>query len=548
MVALVALGAASAGAQSVHSRKAGVIGGDPGALEADTSELDACEGAVKDDDRVSEHWDRGSILFEQGDYRRAIAEFVAAYCHGGGQYPSILLDIAKSFERVVDYEKAVAYLERYISEAPDSERQHRDRTANRAAVLRALPAKIRVATEPPGASVTVVGDTGVAAQARADDEVIEVRKGIYELRVELPGHQPLTHQLVAQIGQPYSFYFRLEPQKGTVRVFAGAADARIFVDRRLVGIGNYVETLPIGSYELTVEAPGRDPVTRPFEVSAGQTTDVTIELPARPKSGRRELITASTVGGAVFGGLALVTVFEDNTLAGSSGVLIGAAIGFGGSYFGVPEDTTVGTSSYVIGGTIVGAAEGALVALTICGDSCGDDTVSGIALASGVLGLGVTAGTAGRLNLSAGDAALLNSGAMWGSLTSLMFLEVFDASDDSVSDPLLLVGLNLGLLAGASVASRVEYSRGHVALIDLSGLAGIIAGVSLASAFPESSEGSERTAHFALGGMTLGLITGAYLLRDRDEPKTLRPLKPAAGAALDIRGEPVVTYGMHLTW
>jgi hypothetical protein len=543
--------ATAAYAQSVHSRRAGVIGGDPDTLAADTREVDECiETPGIDEARrleiAAEHYDRADVLFHQGDFEGAVVEFVAAYCHGRGAATTVLIDIAECYERLVNYEKAVAYMDRFVLAAPDELRDKRNFISYRVGVMRNLPAKIRVASIPPGAQVTLTGATGVAAQAEAGATApIEVRKGAYEMKVELPGYEPITETVVAQIGQPYSYYFRLEPQTGSIRVFASPPDARIFIDKRLAAIGSHVETLPIGTYTVTVEAPDREPRSESVAVAAGRVADVRIALPQPARSGRTELIVAGTVGGTIFGAAALVSAMGDDSTVGSLGALGGAGIGFAGTYYGVRESTTVGTSSYVIGGTLIAATEGALIARLACKQGrCDDETVTGIALASGIAGLVFTTATAPRFSFDAGDAALLNSTATWGGATGALFWSVFD-KDDRIGEPLVLVGLNAGILAGATLASRYEVSRGHVALVDLSGLAGIIAGVALASAFKEGDTGSdsERTQHFALGGMTVGLITGAYLTRGRDAPRSLGKATPTLATVHDLADRAVFTLG-----
>ncbi len=553
LIATAAAAVAPAHAQSAHKRQAGVIGGAPS--ENRTERIETCElpaGLSEDeiDARTEEHWDRGHILYAQGDFDGAIDEFVAAYCHG--RYASILFDIGQAYERLVDYERAVAYWDRYVVDAPEDERAKRDMVAYRVETLRRLPARIKVATLPPGATVTLTGPTGVAAEDRANEnEPIEVRRGLYSMRIELAGYEPIVREVSAEIGQPYSYYFRLEPLRGRVRISASPATARIFVDDKLVGIGNYSDNLPIGTYRVTVEGAGRATVTRAAEVQADRPTDLSIELPDKPRSGRRELLVASTLGGGIFGGTAFTTVFGQDTTGASLGGTLGLGVGFAGAYFGADDDVSVGTSSYLIGATLIGAGEGALIASWACrNDRCDtDDVVPGVALASGIAGLGFAAATADRFDLSAGDAALINSGAMWGTTAGALFWAVFD-QDDRVGEPLVFVGLNAGIAAGAAAAARTDYTRGHVALIDLSGLAGLVAGVALAGAFPEKDSTdedgeSERVVHFALGGMTVGLISGAYFLRNRSEPKSPGNLKlaPTVSAAKDETGASVPTFG-----
>jgi|GEM_PF-1282439 len=504
---------------------------------------------------AQDHFSRGGTLYNQGDYEGAIIEFVAAYCDV--PHYTVLYNIAQSFERLVQYERAVAYLERMIKETPPAASAVREKLRFRVQVLKKLPAQIKVATMPPGATVTLLGSHGIAAQGAANkDTPLKVRSGRYRLQVHLPGYEPIGQWIDVQIGQPYSYYFSLKPLTGTLEVLTDPPDARIFIDNRLVAKGAHVERMPIGKYSLRIEAD--DHVTKkniPIEVRDGRTTKLNISLDQKPRSGRLELIVASSLGGASLGGGAFTTIFGENSTAASLGSALGLGIGIVGGYFGVPKNIPVGSSSFIIGSTLVGAAEAALVAAWINCDPfqkdsgtfdehCDVDVISGAAVAGSVAGLLFAAITEDKLRFSAGDAAVINSGAIWGSVAGALFFASFD-SDPRIAEPVILAGLNLGILGGGLIAARNEISRSHSALIDVAGLAGMIAGVALVDVI-EPGTRSERLPHFALAGMTVGLITGTYLTRNMDEPTTvpIRTLKPQLSGVRDITGRATATIGM----
>jgi hypothetical protein len=105
-------------------------------------------------------------------------------------------------------------------------------------------------------------------------------------------------------------------------------------------------------------------------------------------------LVATTIAGAAFGGGALTTIFEQGPLAGGGGALVGLVIGFGGGYFGVSRDISIGHSSYIINTTWIGAAEGAAISSLFACDPDQTDggpactrVVGGAAIASGVAGM-----------------------------------------------------------------------------------------------------------------------------------------------------------------
>jgi hypothetical protein len=155
--------------------------------------------------------------------------------------------------------------------------------------------------------------------------------------------------------------------------------------------------------------------------------------------------------------------------------------------------------------------------------------------------LSIAALTADRFNFDAGDAAMLNSGALWGAIGGGLFAAIFEFKE-GVSEGLVLGGLNLGVISGVLIAQRVDYSRRHVALIDLAGLTGMGVAVSLEAVIDNAVEGdntegagTERTAHYALAGMAGGLAVGAFLTRNIDVPK-VQNLTPVIQTSTDPAG------------
>lgn len=516
-----------------------------------TEELDNCridgEASTK---HAGEHFTRGLNLYSQGDYRAAIDEFVLSYCHR----PNVasLKNISESFRYLVDYEKAVAYLERYILENPSQQRNQRRILANHVEVLRKLPARLSIATEPPEASVTLTGETGIRARGISNaEEPIEVLKGKYVMTLEKVGYESRTETIEVKIGQPYSFFYQLKPKRGTLRVVTVPSTANIFIGDRRVAIGTYVEQLPVGRYTINVEADGHEPYKEDVEITGGDPKNITLELERKPRSGRLEMITAATLGGA-WAGSSVAALLSDKGEVVGGVVPLGIAIGFGGAYLAVPQDIPVGWSSYIIGATIIGASEGAfLAAHFVCptepngsrGD-CDDEALIAASLAGAVSGFLASSVTADWLDPDPGDASLINSGAIWGTTSGLLFWTVFDR-DQRIATPLTLAGLNLGILSGALLARRANVSRRHVTLIDVSGVLGLLAGGATGYALDESDSVTERIPHFALLGLTLGLITGTYLTRHIDEPPALGAVSPSMGTIRDADGDTMMTLGIR---
>lgn len=516
----------------------GVVCAAPASAQESDNQVDPahCQEPIDRDsatlrDRAAEHYRAGQKLYTVGEYELAIVEFREAYCLV--PVAEAVHNVAQAHERLANYENAVLWFEEYIRllAADTAESlEERDRIAHRVAVLRKLPARIRVATEPPGAKIALVGTAATVEGTANAKDPLRVPAGTYTMRVELEGFEPMSETVVAEMGQPYTYSFRLAHTMGEVRVSAEPEDARIFVDRKLVGVGGYVDRLAVGEHVVTVEAEGRGAKTRKVTLSATHATNVFVSLPEKEKSGRWELLAASTTFGLGAGSALGTLVLGRQSTSDLTGylTLVGGGIGFGGTYLGTPADISVGASSYLIGSAAWGTVEGLGLALVFDVDG---RAVGGLTLSSSVAFVIAGALSAGPLDLSAGDAALVNSGALWGSAAGLLFASAFSVSLDDrpqLVGTLLLVGVNAGLLTGATLARRFQISRGHAAVIDLAGLAGLVTGMSIASA---AEQGGSGPANFSLAGMTGGLLVGAILTRNMDRR---RPLAQTFGALTPI--------------
>ena len=478
---------------------------------------------------AAERYDRGEVLHLQGDYQGAVDELVRGYClvpelAGLMCRPRkcLLMDIAQSYERLVQYEKAVAYFERYllVIAKQDNTADEQRAVATRIQVLRQLRSTITVATEPRGARIVIANDAGPVA-TKGDGERLEVTAGNYTLTVEKTGYETIRQPLTVGIGQPYSYSFRLKPRSGHLRVQTVPGDARIIIDDRLAGIGSFSGDLEIGPHEIVVEARGYLDAREKVEIIAGETRLVSKSLARPPTSGKTQLIVAATLAGTVMGAAA-VGGSTDDELLGTLGGVAGLTIGGAGTYF-LYDDIDLGSSSYIITSGMIGVIEGVGIGV-LASDDPDAGWIGG--LVGGGVGAGFAMATAGRFRFTAGDAALLNSGASWGLMSGLWFTQVFHASSN-VGAAMVLGGTNLGVVGGVLAGRTLDYSRRHVALIDLAGLVGIATGLSVHSAVVGNAEDvmverDEQQAHFALAGMAIGLGAGAVLTRNMDAPKLPR--------------------------
>jgi len=513
-----------------RTRDAGFIGKEVPILEID--ECPANPPLPPDELRRvgSEHFERGEVLYVQGDYSGAVIELVAAYCIQ--PYYTILKDVGQAYERELDYEKAIAYFEKYVLAVPkDAQRTgpcapdpqvDRDNVAARIKVLQNLRAKVRVNTDPAGAKITLVDYQGVVAARGGTGDELAVLGGHYQVFVEREGYRTEQSEIDVGIGKPYTIFSTLQPRKGKLRVRTVPYDARLFLkypsgDTVAIGTGSYETELPSGKYKVSAEASGYLTASREIDILADRDTPIALDLPPEPQFGRRQLIAYATAAGSFAAGSIAAATENNPLIVGGAGA--GLVAGFFGSYFAAPRDIPLGTSSLTITSSLVGA--------TLLYNSASLFTdrneIRFPALGLGLIGGGaVGAFTGTRLHIKPGDAAVINSGAVWGTATGILFAGSFDA-DRKVTSGLVLSGLGMGTLGGVLVTRYFEVSRARAALIDVGGVVGIFIGLGIEGVVSAQTNANgsktESQTNYTLGGMITGLLIAGVLTRNMDAPQ-----------------------------
>lgn len=548
VAALVLWTAVAAADNSVEPRDDGYISKDVVQLEIDQCTPD--KNISKDEllRRGADYYQRGEVLYLQGDYRGAVKELVESYCEV--PFYSILKDIGQAYERELEYGRAIAYFSRYVLDVPaDAKRSNTCATdpqedkrnvLSRIQVLEKLPAKIRVQVTPSDAQVKIVQDSVTKAFGSSGTELV-VPGGPYQLVIERDGYVSSQRDIHPEIGKPYTFFETLQPKTSKLKIRTVPSDARIFLDKRLVGTGIYEVDSPGGKYTLTVEAQDRVTVTREIVVVPEKDLNLAIELPSEPEFGRKQLLAYSSIAGGVAAGLIAGTQSNGTIITASAIGGIGA--GFLGVYYGTDRNLALGTSSLTVTSSLIGAVGGGVLAATFNSD---------VDVYAPLIGGGlVIGGVAGYLvgdhtHPTPGDSAVINSGALWGTVAGGLFALSFEPSD-RISAGLVLSGLGMGTVGGVLLQRYFTVSRGRAALIDASGVVGIVLGLATENLVQQAVDNqatasSERTANYALGGLTAGLVLGGILTRTMDDTKLA--ITPTMSKSVGANGTSATTIGV----
>ncbi len=464
------------------------------------------------------HYEKAQELYATGDYDEAIAEYLQAYREK--PHPNVLYNIAQAYERLLDYAQSVVWFERYLAEAP-KDAVERPIVENRLRILRNLPARMSVTTIPEHVHAAVVDASN--HRREADTPVVfKLPAGAYTIELSQPGWEPESHDVAVEIGQPYFYQYRLKRSTAQVSIFTRPRGARVFIDDRLVGETPFAGTLDVGRHKLLLEHRDYPWHREDLDVKAGAPIQREITLTRPIRSGRTELVIAAMVFGGAAGPLLVASVLGDSTFGNSGlGLLVymlssGAGIGAGflGSFLATRDGIKVGYSSLMTGGAVWGTSFATSLSL---GLDVPTRYVYGLAIAGS--GIGMSAGflIARKLDISAGDAALVNSGGTWGTAAGALLAQAIIRSPSaSQFGWFILGGTTAGVLTGSLLAWKLELSRGHVGLIDVGGLAGTGLGFALGYVIGVNSGGEDNLqvgARYALGGMALGLLAGAVFTR-----------------------------------
>ncbi len=466
------------------------------------------------------HFEAGQRLFTEGDYSAAVAEFLRAY--ELKPHPDVLINIATSYERIYRPSEARDHYERFLHDAATTpeEAPLRQLAENRLRVLRALPGAITVDANRPGATTHLEGMER-SLDGTTPHRFAELSPGHYHIHISLADHVPQDLEVELLPGGQNVVNVQLEHQLQTLTIFSRPDGARVFLDDREVGTTPFSQPIEVGrKRRLRLEAADY-PAHR-------ETIDLLPEAPLRRnivfrrplRSGRSELVLGSMVyggAGAVLaaeaaGGPKLDGLVRLGIDLGAS--LVGVGMGFLVSTLVSDDEMKVGHSSTIIGATAWGTALGASLSF---GLRVSEQNELALALLGGSLGLGAGILTARLADPSPGDAAIVNSGGLWGTLTGLLISQAIPFGVDqrpSVRGWMMLGGCSLGLLSGGLLTRWFEVSRGHVAVVDVSGLAGLALAFAVGYGVPpDDATRLENGARYGLGGMAVGLIAGGLLAR-----------------------------------
>jgi hypothetical protein len=220
-------------------------------------------------------YDIGRILYRDGDYSGALANFRRAY--DLSKEPRLLWNMAACEKNLHQYPRVLELVSRYLTEA-DAILTDDDRAEARAfaAAVTKLVASVKIDVTEPDAEVLV--DDEVVGRSPLAAPVI-VTYGKHRFRARKSGFIDAAEALEIQEGQ--STAVRLEPKRevhgGRLIVSAAAGDA-ISLDGQRAGERSFDGTVPAGPHVVEVSAPSKKKRTIEIVMRDGETRNLDVEL------------------------------------------------------------------------------------------------------------------------------------------------------------------------------------------------------------------------------------------------------------------------------
>ncbi|MFO0684252.1 MAG: PEGA domain-containing protein [Sandaracinus sp.] len=234
---------------------------------------------------ASTHFQRGTDLFNEGNFDAALAEFQRAYDLAPAA--PVLYNLARVHGALGHPVEAAHAYERYLAEGGSAIPSGR-----RAEVEQALETqrqrigRVRVTVNVEGAIVSIDG-ADVATTPLASP--IEVAGGTHAIGVRAPGYEGITREIsvAGTVEVALAVELRREvEERGTLRIASTLPGVRVLVDGAEVGTTPLASTLPIavGDHDVVAERAGYLTDSRRVHVADGAIVDVSLVLAPDPSA------------------------------------------------------------------------------------------------------------------------------------------------------------------------------------------------------------------------------------------------------------------------
>lgn len=221
--------------------------------------------------------------------------------------------------------------------------------------------------------------------------------------------------------------------------------------------------------------------------------------------------------------------------------MLGAGAGVTSALLLSQGGITSGQAAVINSGTVWGFWFG--IASMLAFDLEGDDALGSVVIGgAGFTGVGVL--LANLVQPTAGQVSMANSGGLWAGVVTALFLATSESDDTKSFFAAELAATSAGIIGFAMLSRSLPVSRGRMLLIDAGGIVGGLLGASTMYTFTGGDSGANGDAILISAGVGAlgGLALTAYLTRNFDAPRVpqvmLTPtLMGREGAGMALAGQ-----------
>ncbi len=230
---------------------------------------------AQDNNEAVEHFQNGVKLYQDKNYKGALAEFEAAYQLKPGA--SSLQNIALCLKALFRYAEAADTLEKLLAKhGSEIDEQERAQVESAIHELSSLVGSINVKVSPPNARVTIDGRT---IDAKALEKGVRLDVGEHTVAASAPGYATVSHVVRVAGGQTHiPVGIALTPTMGFVSVNVDDKDAAIAVDGKPLAFEHWSGPLTPGEHYVQVYKKGFKPFEQRFTVEVGQKQSIDAAL------------------------------------------------------------------------------------------------------------------------------------------------------------------------------------------------------------------------------------------------------------------------------
>lgn len=251
-------------------------------------------------------YESASLLYRDGDYAGAVTKFNHTYELAND--PRLLWNIAVCEKNLRHYAQVHRLVTRYLAEG-GALLTAEDRASAEAllSAIQSFVSSLNVSVKPDGADVLVDGK--VVGKSPLP-EALNIDMGSHIIGAQLEGYveQKRTIELVGGRGTDVVFELQEVRHIGTLRVVAGPRQ-EIYVDGKVVGVGQWEGELPSGTHRVRVTAEEKKPFESDVKVTDQQVSSINVSLSDVDKQSGGPMWPWLLGGGAVAAGLGVGAYF-----------------------------------------------------------------------------------------------------------------------------------------------------------------------------------------------------------------------------------------------